>query len=138
MRLGGRSTRLALWAVCLAVALAAVPSLSAQPQYVGPNKCLNCHDHEDEKAWWQDQDGPPPNGHINALDQLELENTTKYAEAVGLADPYDVGGSCVPCHSTVYKGEPLSGVSCESCHGPGSDYLDIHQEGVWISLGLRA
>ena len=101
----------------------------AQPfQVLGPTECINCHDHEAEKTWWQKEDGPPPLGHINALNQMENLKTSNFAKAVGLADPYDSNGDCVRCHATVYKGEAYNGVSCESCHGPGSGYLEVHQE----------
>jgi Cytochrome c554 and c-prime len=97
-------------------------------QYLGPNKCVNCHDHDPEKKWWEKEDGPPPKGHINALNQMETPKSAVYAKAIGLADPYDVKGSCVRCHATVFKGEANAGISCESCHGPGSGYIDVHQE----------
>ena len=101
----------------------------AQPfQVLGPTECINCHDHETEKTWWQKEDGPLPLGHINALNQMENLKTSDFAKAVGLADPYDSNGDCVRCHATVYKGEAYNGVSCESCHGPGSGYLEVHQE----------
>jgi len=33
----------------------------------------------------------------------------------------------VACHATVFAGDANAGVSCESCHGPGSGYLEPHQ-----------
>lgn len=105
---------------------------TAAQDYLGPNKCINCHDHEDEAEWWRQQDGPPPDGHINALRQMESVDSPRYAAAVGLDESfdgvYDLDGSCVSCHATVFKGDANAGVSCENCHGPGSDYLDSHQE----------
>ena len=64
-----------------AIGLCAVPLAAAQ--FVGPNKCSSCHDHEKQKAW-ADQDK-----HAKALSQLEDKNAGKYAKAIGLADPYD-------------------------------------------------
>jgi len=99
---------------------------------LGPNKCINCHDHDDEKEWWEKEDGPPPEGHVNALKQMENPDSPKYAGAVGLDASvdgvYDLNGSCVTCHATVFKGDANAGISCESCHGPGGGYLDSHQE----------
>ena len=106
----------------------ATPAASQPFQVLGPSECINCHDHENQKTWWQPEDGPPPNGHINALNKMEDLRTPDLAAAIGLADPYDSNGPCVRCHATVYKGEAYNGVSCESCHGPGSGYLEIHQE----------
>jgi Cytochrome c554 and c-prime len=112
-----------------ALILFCAPDARAQKyQFLGPNKCVNCHDHDPEKKWWEKEDGPPPNGHINALNQMETPKSAVYAKAIGLADPYDAKGSCVRCHATVFKGEANAGISCESCHGPGSGYVDVHQE----------
>ena len=119
-------------AAALGAFLVATPAAAQTFDYLGPNKCINCHDHDDEKAWWEKEDGPPPDGHINALKQMENIDSPKYAGAVGLDASldgvYDLEGSCVVCHSTVFKGDANAGVSCENCHGPGSGYLDSHQE----------
>lgn len=123
-------------AVAVAFGLAAASGGFAAPaaaqDYVGPAKCINCHDHEDEVEWWEREDGPPPDGHINALRQMENIDSPAYAAAVGLDASldgvYDLEGSCVTCHATVFKGDANAGISCESCHGPGSDYFDSHQE----------
>ncbi len=120
-------------AVLLLCSTALLIATSATAQdYLGPNRCINCHDHDDEKEWWEREDGPPPNGHINALRQMENVDSSTYAGAVGLDASldgvYDLEGSCVTCHATVFKGDANAGISCESCHGPGSDYLDSHQE----------
>ena len=48
-----------------------VADTAAAQDYLGPNRCINCHDHDDEKEWWEKEDGPPPDGHINALRQME-------------------------------------------------------------------
>ena len=116
----------------LAIASSGFAAPAAAQDYVGPAKCINCHDHEDEVAWWEREDGPPPDGHINALRQMENIDSPAYAAAVGLDASldgvYDLEGSCVTCHATVFKGDANAGISCESCHGPGSDYFDSHQE----------
>jgi hypothetical protein len=47
----------------------------------------------------------------------------------------------VTCHATVFRGDANAGVSCESCHGPASGYLEPHQvKGAYakaVSTGLR-
>ena len=95
---------------------------------IGKAKCINCHDHENEKVWSEKKDGPPPNNHLNALRQLETPKSETYAKAIGLADPYDAKGSCATCHGTVLKGNVVDGVTCENCHGPASGYVDVHQQ----------
>jgi hypothetical protein len=125
MVMPGSSRTLLLLCCILATA---VPSFAQKPQMLGPNQCVNCHDHDPEKLWWEKQDGPPPSGHINALNQMETPKSQQFAKAIGLADAYDVKGTCVRCHATVWKGDANAGVSCESCHGPGSAYLEPHKE----------
>ena len=67
-----------------------VATAAAQPyQTLGKAKCINCHDHENEKTWSEKKDGPPPNNHLNALRQLEMPKAEAFAKAIGLADPYD-------------------------------------------------
>ena len=125
---------------CAAIALLAVAApASAQSRFqtMGPNECLNCHDHEAERTWYEKQEIPEVRklfpdkganaGHINALKQLEAGKSKDYAKAIGLKDVYDTKGACVKCHGTVFSGDANAGVSCESCHGPASGYLKPHQ-----------
>ena len=97
-------------------------ALGAPAKVLGPNKCTSCHDHEKQAAW------AGKDTHAKALAQLEDKNAAKYAKAIGLADPYDLKGSCVGCHATVFNGDANAGVSCETCHGAGSDYVEPHQQ----------
>lgn len=117
-----------LTAAALAFGVLASTAQAQKPTMLGPNQCINCHDHDPEKLWWEKQDGPPPNGHINGLNQMETPKSQQYAKAMGIADAYDPKGACVRCHATVWKGDANAGVSCESCHGPGSAYLEPHKE----------
>lgn len=111
----------------------------AQPyQIVGPNKCMGCHDHEPQKLWAEKKEGPK--SHLNALSQLDDKRSAGWGKAVGIEDVFDLKGSCVKCHATPLKGSVDFGVSCESCHGPGSGYLEPHQQkGSYrkaVSLGM--
>lgn len=71
-------------------------------QYVGNAKCKMCHKVEFES--WE---------------------KTKHAEAWGLlSEEEQKNETCVGCH-TVGKdaeGTLITGVGCEACHGPGSEY----------------
>src|SRR6478609_10979128 len=84
--------------------LSSTPVAAQNYQVIGKAKCINCHDHENEKVWSEKKDGPPPNNHLNALRQLETPKSETYAKAIGLADPYDPKGSCAACHGTTLKG----------------------------------
>lgn len=134
-----------VWLVSGAASLVLFSALpaSAQPrEYVGPGKCVDCHDHQDEKAWSETKDGDGKGKrHLKALDQLEDPKAAAFKKAVGLVDAYDVKGTCVRCHATVVRGSADFGVSCESCHGAGKDYLKPHQDkGAYqaaVALGMR-
>jgi hypothetical protein len=116
-----------------------VPAPAAQQkiQMLGPGQCLNCHDHDKEKDWYNSKellevvrlfpDKGANAGHVNSLNQLESPKSDAFAKAIGQADKYDVNGACVRCHATVFNGDANAGVSCESCHGPASAYLTPHQ-----------
>jgi hypothetical protein len=100
---------------------------AGEPAYVGATKCKMCH-----------------------LKQFKTWETTKMAMSFALLKPgiqaaektaagldpeadYTTDAQCLGCHTTGY-GKPggfvslaetpeLLGVQCESCHGPGSEYL---------------
>ena len=110
---------------------------------VGPSKCTACHDHDRQATRWQKEEPAQykDKAHYNTRKQLDGAKAGAYAKAIGIADPYDVKGSCVTCHATVFRGDANAGVSCESCHGPASGYLEPHQvKGSYakaVSTGLR-
>ncbi len=96
---------------------------------VGPNKCTNCHDHDPQKDWYYKGEGNK--GHRKSLEQLEEPKGKEYAKKLGVPEDavYSPKGRCVVCHATVVKGkDPEIGVSCETCHGAGSGYLEPHKE----------
>lgn len=133
---------LAIVTVIALVVLYPSSALAQARAFVGPGKCTDCHDHKDEKEWSEKRDGDGRGKqHINALNQLADPKSEGWAKAIGLSDPYDVRGTCVKCHATVVRGSPDFGISCESCHGAGRDYLQPHQEkGAYeksLALGMR-
>jgi hypothetical protein len=94
--------------------------------YIGAAKCKMCHNSEKAgfayKIWSESL-------HAKALVSLGNEKSLAYAKEKGIADPTKEA-SCLKCHSTYHMvGKdaietllPTEGVSCESCHGPGSAY----------------
>jgi hypothetical protein len=133
--------RIGLAVVC-AVAATAPAEAQARREFVGPGKCTDCHDHKDEKEWSEKRDGDGKGKqHLNALNQLSDAKADAYAKAIGVADVYDPKSTCVKCHATVVRGSADFGISCESCHGAGKDYLKPHQEkGAYqasLALGMK-
>ncbi len=101
--------------------------LSAQDfNYIGAGKCKMCHNSEKAgyayNIWKESL-------HAKALVSLGNEKSLAYAKANGIADPTK-DPKCLNCHSTYHMVPkdnietllPTEGVSCESCHGPGSAY----------------
>lgn len=94
--------------------------------YIGAAKCKMCHNSEKSgfqyKIWAE-------SSHANALKSLASQKSLDYAKANGIADPTK-DPKCLDCHSTYHMVNPdaietltaTEGVSCESCHGPGSKY----------------
>ena len=114
-----------LMVATLAIFLASM--LPAQDfNYIGALKCKMCHNSEKAgfayKIWSESL-------HSKALASLGNEKSLEYAKQNGIADPTKEQ-KCLKCHSTYHSVakdniETLTateGVSCESCHGPGSAY----------------
>ena len=121
-----RSTSTTLLVLLATAFLYAPPNLaqepSATPTVVGPDPCGECHQHE-IKAWRQSQH------------QQGFFTMHRTAEAKAMAKALGIkrikrAPLCLSCH---YSEAPQSviakaatGVSCESCHGPASGWLDPH------------
>lgn len=97
------------------------------PRYVGAIACSECHQNDGYVfSKWR------LSAHANALATLGTAAARKIASAEGLTGDPRHAPTCLGCHTTGY-GEPVGrfaqsfdiarGVQCESCHGPGSDYL---------------
>ena len=111
----------------LCVAFLAAGSLQAQDfEYIGAAKCKMCHNKpatgQQYKIW---SEGP----HAKAMESLSSDKAKAYAKEHGITDCAKEE-SCIGCHSTAARIDDSKnlgvkmdeGVSCESCHGPGSKY----------------
>lgn len=111
--------------LCLTLLIAG--TVSAQTfKYIGADKCKVCHNKpakgEQYNKWAKDP-------HSQALKSLANQKSIDYAKKNGIADATK-DPKCLKCHSTYdavaanLRGGILAteGVSCESCHGPGSAY----------------
>lgn len=86
----------------LALAAIMVTAEDAKHEYVGEKKCKMCH--KDVYTAWEASD-----------------HATTFAD---LSDEEKAKPECVTCHITgeMADGTVIENVSCEACHGPGSDY----------------
>jgi hypothetical protein len=102
-----------------------------EPEYVGSRACRRCHLREYRS--WQNS------AHANIFTLLEPGMRPEAKRKVNLQPDVDYRTNelCLQCHTVGY-GTPsgfksleetpdLTGVGCETCHGPGSIYI---QDGV--------
>jgi hypothetical protein len=128
--------------ICMLMFLGDV--ISAQPfKYIGADKCKLCHNRaasgEQYNKWLKDP-------HSQALIPLSSKESLDYAAKNGIVDPTKEA-KCLKCHSTYDAVDQnlrggifaTEGVSCESCHGPGSVYKAIpvmrnHEQAITMGL----
>jgi len=97
----------------------------AQSFNEGPRKCQKCH--EAEVDIWRATKHSQSFSDIHKKDEAK-----KILDAVGGSANMRTNATCVLCHftetktSSTAKAMPTSGPSCESCHGPSSDWRDVH------------
>ncbi len=99
-------------------------------KYIGAAKCKMCHNKPSTGAQYTKWKAAP---HSKAMESLKSEKALAYAKEHGIADPSKDKG-CLACHSTAASVDPSlragikveEGVSCESCHGPGSAYKSMN------------
>ncbi len=80
----------------------ATEQIDSEFDYVGAKKCKFCH-----------------------KDQYDSWEKTSHAKAwASLSEEEQKQQKCATCHVTGHddKGEIITGVECEACHGPGSEY----------------
>lgn len=126
-----------IFAIGLIFLAATVPGVSAaqQTDYLGFRACTKCHDAQGDS--WK------TSAHAKAFDSLK-PNVKGEAKSSAKLDPgkdYTQDKNCLGCHVTGFNepggfsaGTPpedsktLLGVTCESCHGAGGKYRNLHGE----------
>jgi hypothetical protein len=100
-------------------------------KYIGADKCKPCHM---TKAKGNQYGAWLNSAHAKAYETLAGEKALAYAKEKAMAKSPQETAECLGCHVTGHgKAADLfeasfkkeQGVSCESCHGPGSAYKDM-------------
>ena len=92
--------------------------------YVGAGKCKICHKTEKQGRQhpiWEESK------HSQSFQALITDKAQEIAQSIGIENP---AGSpkCLKCHGPLHEKAPElkeEGVTCEICHGPGSDYKKL-------------
>jgi len=100
-------------------------------QYVGASKCKMCHKGEKKGNVFEKWEASK---HAQAFATLAKVESITIAKEKGVKGDPSQAPECLVCHVTGYsaaadqKAETLTleeGVSCEACHGPGSEYKGL-------------
>jgi YVTN family beta-propeller protein len=101
----------------------------AGPRYVGALACGTCHKMASGNPAYEKWRASP---HAQAYAVLGTDRASAIAGEAGVGGNPQDASPCLACHTTG-AGEPqgrfaetfdvAQGVQCESCHGPGSDYM---------------
>jgi hypothetical protein len=91
---------------------------------VGPNACTECHKQEAE-AW-------KGSHHFKTFREMpRRKEANEIAEKMGV-QRIRSESLCLTCHYTVQQKEnakqPIAGISCESCHSAGEDWIKVHSQ----------
>jgi hypothetical protein len=106
--------------------LAAVGTVASDPanpsKVVGPNACAECHKQEVEA--WKDSH------HFKTFREMpRKKEANEIAEKMGV-QRIRSESICLTCHYTVQgkdsRKQPIAGISCESCHSAGEDWIKLH------------
>ncbi len=114
-----------LMAALAALVIAAV--LVAQDfTYVGAQKCAICHKSEAQGRQFTIWEGTL---HPKSFEALSSAKAADAAKAMGGSDKPAEDPKCLKCHAPLADKAPelkAEGVSCETCHGPGSAYRKLN------------
>jgi len=142
-----------LFAIAATAIAADVPKDA--PKYTGPGSCASpsCHGGVAPRAdtsVWQNEYSTwvVKDKHAQAYSVLSNPVATRMAKILGLQSA-DTAPKCLACHALDVPADlrartfdASDGVSCESCHGPASNWLGPHTTKGWthpqsVELGMR-
>lgn len=109
----------------LLIVFTAEQTIAFEPEkVVGPNACTECHKQEAE-AW-------KASHHFKTFREMpRRKEANEIAEKLGIQRVRSET-LCLSCHYTVQekdsKRTPIAGISCESCHSAGGDWIKVHSQ----------
>jgi DnaJ-class molecular chaperone len=112
----------ALLLMVVVIGIIFISSLFSQEfTFVGAAKCKMCH-----KTEKQGQQHPlwEARKHSKSFQALTSDQAKEIAQQAGVENPVD-NPKCLSCHGPLFEKAPElkeEGVTCENCHGPGSEY----------------
>ncbi len=118
-----RSLFLVLTLVAGGIAHAQAPRLDPG-KVKGPSACGECH--EGSIAAWQ-----TTHHHSTFKELPRMKEAREIADKLGIKRLKN-DSACVSCHFTTAmdsgKEDVIAGITCESCHGAGADWIDTHSD----------
>ncbi len=90
---------------------------------MGADKCGECHKPSVE-AWRGTR-------HFKTFQQIHRTKEAKaIAKKMGIKSIKSRKSACAGCHFTFVaaKRRPISGITCESCHGAAKEWINIHND----------
>jgi cytochrome c peroxidase len=109
----------------LALSILAGLAVAQEFTYVGAQKCAVCHKSEAQGRQFPIWEGTK---HPKSIEALTSPKAAEAAKAMGVDKPAD-DPRCLKCHAPLAAKAPelkADGVSCETCHGPGSAYRKLN------------
>ena len=95
------------------------------PTYVGAGKCKECHRTNSQGRQYPIWESSK---HAQAYKSVK-EETDKQAAASGITPAPEPSPECLKCHAPQAEKAPelaAEGVTCEVCHGPGSNFKKLN------------
>ncbi len=117
--------RKALFLSVIVIGIIFISTLFSQEfTFVGADKCKICH-----KTEKQGQQHPlwEARKHSKSFQALATDQAKEIAQEAGIENPAE-SPKCLTCHGPLFEKAPElkeEGVTCEICHGPGSDYKKL-------------